>query len=174
MRRAWFGLSVLLVAAAAARAGDEPAKPTPTFSQAAPAVCGGRGIEATVALVYQLNTLGPVAGAYIDLGFKPPLDLPKAANELRPRLTSLLPQGAKVGSPKWEGKRLRIALTTTEQGIQPATAFKMRFDCPAGSRIQPSALTCATAEVVGASGEPMEETLAREVRCLIVALDPVR
>jgi len=170
MRRAWLGLAALLVAGGAAGAGDEPARP---LSQAEPAVCGAGGIDVTVALVYELNTIGPVAGAYIDLGFKPPLDLPQAAEKLRPRLTSLLPPGAKVGSPKREAKRLRIALTTTEQGIQPAKVFKMRFDCPAGSRIQPSALSCATAEVVGASGEPMEEVLARDVRCVVVGLDPV-
>jgi len=171
MRAAWFGIAALLVTGAAAGAGDERAAP---MSQAEPAVCGRGGIDVTVALAYELNTLGPVAGAYIDVGFKPPLDLPQTVEKLRPRLTSLPPPGSKVGSPKREAKRLRIALTTTEQGIQPGKVFKMRFDCPAGSRIQPSALSCATAEVVGASGEPMEEMLAREVRCLVVALDPVQ
>jgi len=173
MRGGWLGLAAVLVAGANVGAGDDPATSRPTFTQAAPAACGGGGIEVTVALVYQTNTLGPVAATYIDLGFEPPLDLPQTPDELRPRLTSLLPQGVKVGSPTRQAKRLRVALTTAEQGIQPANAFKVRFDCPAGSRIAPSALSCATAEVISASGQPMEHTFAREVRCLVVGLDPV-
>jgi hypothetical protein len=65
-----------------------------------------------------------------------------------------------------------VALATTEQGIQPGKVFKVRFDCPAGSRINPSAFSCATSEVTSASGEPLQEMLARDVRCLI-EVDPV-
>jgi hypothetical protein len=172
MRASWLGLAVILVAAAIAGAGDEPAKAPPL--ETAPVVCGAGGVEASVALAYQLNAVGPVAATYVDLGFDPPLDLPSAAQELRSRLTSLLPQGVNVGSPTRQGKRLRVALTTAEQGIQPANAFKMRFDCPAGSRIAPGAFSCSTAEVTAASGQPLDDALAREVRCVVFRLDPVR
>jgi hypothetical protein len=67
-----------------------------------------------------------------------------------------------------------VALTTTEQGIQPAKAFRLRFDCAAGAPIERDELSCSTSEVVGASGQPLDDAMARDVRCQIVALDPAR
>jgi len=171
MRQTLFGLAALLVAGATVSAGDEPAETPPTFSEAAPAVCGAGGLNVTVALVYQANVVGPIAASYVDLRVDLPLALPSEAKELRSRFTSHLPPSVKT-RPIREAKRLRVALTTTEQGIQPAKAFTIRFDCPAGSRIAPSAFSCATDEVVSATGQPLDEALATQTRCLVVGLDP--
>ena len=50
----------------------------------------------------------------------------------------------------------------------------MRFDCSAGARIERDKISCSTSEVDGASGQPLDEALAREVRCQVVELDPVK
>jgi hypothetical protein len=148
--------------------------PRSSAHEAAVVVCGRGGVDVTVALGYDAVSIGPIAATYFDLAFEPPLQLPQTAERLRPRLTSLLPQGAKVGPPTLKGNRLRIPMTTAEQGVQPANAFTMRFDCPAGSRVPPSSLSCTTTEVVGASGQPLDDALAHEVRCVVVEVDPVR
>src|SRR6476661_2389051 len=124
MRRAWLGLAAVLVAGASFGAGGGPATSPPRpLTPAAPAACGKGGIEVTVALAYDIDTLGPIAGTYVDLGFRPPLDLPQAAEKLRARVTSVLP-GVKVASPVRQSDHLRVAATTTEQRIQPEPLFK--------------------------------------------------
>ena len=103
--------------------------------------------------------------------FRTPLSLPGETQELRDRVTTLLPQGTRVGPPTPESRRLRVALASSVQPIPPGDAVKIRFDCPTGSRIEPGALSCQTAEVTGPSGEPLHDDLTRAFRC-IVKLDP--
>jgi len=166
MKTRWLAFTAAALAVGVAAAG-EPAKPK------GPIACGPGGLEVTVALAYDPNAGGPIAGTLVDLGYEPPLALPQAPQELRRRITSLLP-AAGVRPLSAERGRLRVALTTTEQGIQPAKAFRMRFDCGTGARIEREKLSCSTSEVVGASGQPLDDAIAREVRCQVAALDPVK
>jgi hypothetical protein len=174
MRLTWLGLVAALAAGVTLGAGGEPA--TSQGSQTpprGPVACGRGGIDVTVALAYDSQVVGDIAGTYADLRWSPPLELPRSAEKLHARLTSLLPSGAKLGTPKLGAGTLRVPLTTEGKGIPPANAFGIRYDCPVGSHVRPSALSCATAGVVSASGQPLDESLARTVRCLVVALDPV-
>ena len=165
MKTRWLAFTAAALAVGVAAAG-EPAKAK------GPIACGPGGLDVTVALAYDPNAGGPIAGTLVDLGFEPPLALPQSPQELRRRITSLLP-AAGVQPLSAERGRLRVALTTTEQGIQPAKAFRMRFDCSAGTRIEREKLSCSTSEVVGASGQPLDDAIAREVRCQVAALDAV-
>jgi len=167
MKTRWLALGAAALAVGGAVAGV-PAKTKGTIA------CGSGGLDVTVALAYDPNAGGPIAGTLVDLGFAPPLALPQSPQELRRRITSLLPPATGIRPVSAEGGRLRVALTTTEQGIQPAKAFRMRFDCTAGTRIEREKLSCGTSEVVGASGQPLDDAIAREVRCQVAALDPVK
>ena len=166
MKTRWLAFTAATLAVGVAAAG-EPAKAK------RPIACGPGGLDVTVALAYDPNAGGPIAGTLVDLGFEPPLALPRSPRELRRRVTSLLPPATGIRPVSADGGRLRVALTTTEQGIQPAKAFRMRFDCSAGTRIEREKLSCSTSEVVGASGQPLDDAIAREVRCQVAALDPV-
>ena len=123
------------------------------------------GLDVTVSLAYDFVTIGHISATYVSLGFAPPLSLPAETRSLRARVTSLLPQGTGVGRATLEEKRLRVALATPLEAIPPGKVFTVRFDCPAGSRVDRRALSCDTAEVTGASGQPLHENLARDVRC---------
>ena len=168
MRVGRFGVVAAALAVGVAAAAGEPAKSKASL------VCAPGGVDVTVALAYDTNAGGMIAGALMDVGFQAPLALPQAPQELRHRLTSLLPPASAVRPVNAEGGRLRVAVTTTEQGIQATNAFRMRFDCSAGARIERDKLSCSTSEVVGASGQPLDEAMARDVRCQVVALDPVK
>jgi hypothetical protein len=142
----------------------------------APAVCGTGGLDVTVTLSYDHDTLGKVAAAYLDLGFRDPLALPDpaTAEALRPRLTSLMPPEYRVAFTKQEKPGvLRVTVTTSEPGIPPMRAFKMRFDCPKGARARLADISCTTEQVVDGAGLPMPETLARQVGCGVAQLDSV-
>jgi hypothetical protein len=172
------GLVAAVVANVALGAGDEPArsKDAPPAPQAEPTTCGrSGGVDVTVALAYNRDNVGSVPAAQLDVGFREPLKLPKPVTpeQLRSRLTSLLSSEYRVAPTKPErAGTVRVALTTSETGIPPGNAFKLRFDCPNGSPVRPSDLTCTTGEVVDAAGLPMPDTLARQVRCLVVQIAP--
>ncbi len=141
--------------------------------ESAPVACGAAGIEVIVGLAYDHNALGKVAAAHLELDYHPPLHLPggEASGQMGERLTGLLPSEyrvtlAKSGKPE----RVRVALTTTEAGIPPRDVFRFRFDCAAGTQAKPTDLTCATGEVVDASGLPMAPELARKVTCFVAGM----
>jgi hypothetical protein len=115
-------------------------------------------------------TIGEISATYLNVGFEAPLALPREPQKLRARLRSLQP-ATKLGPTSVEGKRLRVALLTAERGFGPGQALKIRFDCLTGSRVASGGRACATGEVANAVGEPLAESLARDVRCL-VEFDP--
>lgn len=149
------GFAALLVAGVTL-AADEPKG----------VACADGAIEATVALAYDRVTIGDISATYLNVGFEAPLALPREAQKLRARLTTLQP-ATKLGASSVEGKRLRVALLTAERGFGPGQSVKIRFDCPTGSRVATSGLSCLTDEVANAAGEPLAESLARDVRCLV-------
>jgi hypothetical protein len=166
------------VAGAAVGAGNDMArsKPGSPATHGEQVACGAAGIDVTVALAYDHNRVGKVAGTYVDLGFGPPLELPEQATvgDLQTRLTSLMPPEYRVAATAHGGgRKLRLSLTTTEPGIPPREAFKLRFDCPVGSNVRLRDLTCKTGEVVDGTGLPMLESLASQVRCEVVRVEPL-
>jgi hypothetical protein len=171
-------LAAALVAGAAIGAGDDAPRPkgASTAGQEEKVTCGASGVDVTVALAYDHNSIGKVAGAYVDLGFTAPLELPERASvgDLQARLTSLMGSEYRVAATQRGGDRkLRVALTTAEPGIPPKDAFKMRFNCAVGSNVRPGDLTCRTDEIVEGTGLPMPEKLARQVGCKVVRIEPL-
>ena len=152
-----------LVAGVTPGAADERAEPKGAGEQV---TCAGGGIDVTVALAYDRVTVGELSATYLSVGFEAPVALPHEMPKVRARLTSLEP-ATKLARPSVVGKRLRVALISTERGFGPGDALKIRFDCPSGSRVAASDFSCATSEVANAAGEPLAEGLAREVRCLV-------
>jgi hypothetical protein len=171
-------LAAALVAGAAIGAGDDAprAKGASRTGQEEKVTCGASGVDVTVALAYDHNRIGKVAGTYVDLGFSAPLELPKQATvgELQARLTSLMASEYRIAATERGGvQKLRVALTTTEPGIPPKDVFKVRFDCAVGSYVRQGDLTCKTEEVVEGTGLPMPESSARQVLCKVVRVEPL-
>ena len=165
------GFAAVLVAGAALGADERAEPPRSAPARSKPVACAADGLDVIVTLAYDFVTIGHISATYVALGFEPPLSLPGEAQKLRGRVTSLLPEGTRVGPPTVDGGRLRVALATALQAIPPGRVLKVRFDCPSGSRIDVGGLSCQTAEVTSASGEPLQESLARDVRCS-VELEP--
>jgi len=180
MTRACFGLVAVLVAGVVFGAGEEAvgSKPDAAAGKQEQVDCGASGVDVTIALAYNRDSLGHVAGTYVDLAFASPLELPKerTAERLHERVTSLLgPEFHITPVPKSGGDRsIRFSLTTPEPELPPQDVFKLRFDCPTGSRIRPSDVTCTTDKVADGSGLPMPESLARQVRCTVSRVEPLK
>jgi hypothetical protein len=174
------GLVVALVVGAAIGADDDAArsKPDAAVVQVGQVDCGPSGVDATVALAYNPDSVGKVAGAYLDVGFAEPLELPQADDELRKRLTGLMPPEyhltLRAPTGRAGDRKLRLSLTTAEAGIPPQNAFKLRFDCPAGSRVRPNDVTCKIDQAADAAGLPLPDTLARQVRCTVARIEPLK
>ena len=178
MTKLYLGLVVVLVAGVVLGAGNEAAgsKPDAAASKEGKVDCGASGVNVTIALAYNRDSLGHVAGTYVDLAFAGALELPKkpTTDELRGRLTTLLGPEYHVTPVGESGSErvIRLSLTTPELEFPTQDAFMLRFDCPAGSVVRSSDITCKTDKVADGSGLPMPETLARQVRCAVVRIEP--
>jgi hypothetical protein len=177
MTKAYFGLVAVLVAGVVFGAGDEAvgSKPAATAGKQEQVDCGADGVDVTIALAYSRDSLGTVAGAYVDLTFATPLELPEqpTTEQLRGRLTTLLgPQYHVTPVSNSGGQRtIRLSLTTPEPEFPTQDAFKLRFDCRAGSRIRPRDVTCKT-EVADGSAFRCRTRWPR-VRCTVVRIEPM-
>lgn len=174
--RVLFGVAAVLVASVAIGAGDEAAHSKPGDIPAIEAgTCGPGGIDVTVALAYNRDTVGMIAAAHVDLGVRKPLGFPDDAPEKRrARLKSLLGSEYHVNMATQEKPdKVRVTLTTTEPGFASGNVFTLRFDCTAGSQIRPGEISCSTSEVVDGAGMPMDATLAKKVGCVVAQLEPV-
>jgi hypothetical protein len=172
---AGFLLVTTLVAGVASGAGDEPShSKQPLAAPDGRVACTAAGIDVTVRLAYDVNRVGLVSAAYVDLGFSAPLALPpdSTADQLRGRMKVLMASPHRIAPPVKRGSSIRVAVTTTEPGIPLEDLFRFRFDCAAGAHVRSRDLGCTTAEVGDTAGLPMPEILARNVRCTVSRLEP--
>src|SRR5262245_65625308 len=136
MTKVYFGLVAVLVAGVVFGAGNEAvgSKPDAAAGKQTAVDCGISGVDVTIALAYNRDSLGQVAGTFVDLTFAAPLELPKerTAEGLHERVTSLLgPKFHVTPVAKSGGDRgIRFSLTTPEPEIPPQDTFKLRFHCP--------------------------------------------
>src|SRR5262245_14362076 len=122
MTKAYFGLVAVLVAGAVFGAGEEAVGSKPDAAATKQQVdCGASGVDVTIALAYNRDSLGQVAGTFVDLTFAAPLELPKerTAEGLHDRVTSLLGPQFHVTPVAKSGKdrAIRFSLTTPEPEI---------------------------------------------------------
>lgn len=135
--------------------------------------CGAKGVEATVTLAYEARVVGDVTGAFLLLGYDPPLGIPGSATDesARERTRSLRGPAVRLTAvdedSDGDGRedRVRILLTATEGGLRGGEVARVRFDCPAGTRLPASALRCSTDQISDEAGNLLRPEQARLVTC---------
>ncbi len=154
--------------------------------------CAGNAIVATVSFSYEPRITGALGGAFLELAYVPPLELPGTGVEraVRERLTNLVVQPG-------VGVRLRDCdagncsayadgtnpvrasiLLTDNSGATPAQLptgqiAKIRFDCPDGTLVRVRDLPCRLDQVSdGNMIFPPERLEQENIRCVVDALEP--
>jgi cysteine-rich repeat protein len=155
-------------------------------------VCAGGALVATVSFFYEPRVTGALGGAFLDVAYKPPLEIPGTGTDrtVRDRLTSLVTVPA-VGvrlrdcdaencTPYLDGTNpVRASLLLTDNsGSSPAQLptgqiAKIRFDCPDGTLVRVRDLPCRLDQVSDGNMVFPPERLEEEgIRCVVETLEP--
>ena len=59
------------------------------------------------------------------------------------------------------------AQAATGGSVQPGPVFRARYDCPSGTSVPASAVTCMPAQAAGLDGLPFDPALAAQISCTL-------
>jgi hypothetical protein len=129
-----------------------------------------------VSIAYPKSTLGGISAILVSLSYPPPLDIPGTGQvaSVRQRVTSLAGPGSAVSPNDRDTNadtvddRLDVtARASTAGSIDPGPVFQARYDCPSGTPISTSMLTCAQSQATGLDGLPFPAELAGLITCSV-------
>jgi hypothetical protein len=128
------------------------------------ASCSANGLMVTVSLDYNEQLAGGVSAAHFRVNYAPPLAIPGSGNAstVRARVTKLdttsTIQGSSIMDNDTNANGLDDALELnaldTNSPLGPGPIFSLRYDCPLGQAISPSAVSCVLSQLTDASGNP--------------------
>jgi hypothetical protein len=136
-------------------------------------VCGSNGLDVTVVLQYPEAALGGISAVRTAVNYPPPLSIPGTgtASTVRGRVTSLLGSGFTV-SPRDQDTnadtvddQLLVQVSSALNSVQPGPLFRVRYDCPLGTPITPSNLSCVTSGSTNLAGLPFLPEQAALITC---------
>jgi cysteine-rich repeat protein len=131
-----------------------------------PVVCGEQGLEATLALPFDLQRVGSVAGGKVALGYPAALGIPgSAVTTDQSRVTDLTGVNILVLNDQDGAATLTFANT---DGFPPGDFVRLLFDCVPGSAVHASDFTCTTSELNDRNGNAISPL---DVPCVVSALD---
>jgi hypothetical protein len=90
---------------------------------------------------------------------------------LRQRVTSLLGGGFTVRPDDGDSNAdtvddlLDVDVTSTLNTVPSDDIVRVRYDCPAGTSVTPSSLSCATSNAADPSGLPFPPEIAAQITC---------
>src|SRR5262245_22752303 len=145
---------------------------TTTTTSPTGVTCGANGLDVTAALQYP-PVVGGVSAVRMAVRYPSPLAIPGSGNVLsvRQRVTSLLGSGFTVRPNDRDTNsdtvddQLDADVTSTLNSIPSDDTFRVRYDCPAGTPVSPSSLTCLTSNAADPSGLPFPPEIAAQITC---------
>jgi hypothetical protein len=138
--------------------------------------CSANGVLVFVSIDYPESTLGGISAILLSLNYPPPLSIPGTGQvaSVRQRVTSLVGPGS-AASPNDRDTngdtvddRLDVTVRAATSGsVNPGPAFQARFDCPSGTLISASSMTCSHSQATALDGTPHPPELASQITCSI-------
>lgn len=136
--------------------------------------CGPNGLTGTLSLDFP-ERVGSASGTGLDFGYPGYLSIPGAGRQpsVRSRVTSLLSDEFTVSPNDRDTNSdgtddlLRIDAISALGLLSdpPVPIVRVQFDCPQGTAVQPSDITCSVAELVDSSGLPFDAELRALASC---------
>jgi len=130
---------------------------------------------------YPLQTLGGLSAILLKLNYVPPVALPGTGTEstVRMRLLSLAGTGSTLSGINDKDTnadtvedQIQASVRKTQNSIDPGPAFRVRFDCPAGTNVTLSAFSCSQEQATDLSGSPFVPELATLIQCVVTLSAP--
>ena len=153
---------------------------TTTSTPGGGASCSATGLTATVGLDYNEQILGGVSAIHVRLTYAPPLVIPGTGTSatVRARVTNLAGAGSTLSgindrdlNTDTVDETLDADSRKTTGSLSPGPLFRVLYDCPNGTPIPPSAITCVLSQATDLSGFPFPPAQAALIGCT-VALSP--
>jgi hypothetical protein len=149
-----------------------PTTSTTTTTSPTGVTCGPNGLDVTAALQYP-PVVGGVSAVRMAVGYPSPLAIPGTGNPatVRQRVTSLLGSGFTLRPNDRDTNgdtvddQLDVDITSTLNSIPSDDTFRVRYDCPAGTPVSPSSLSCMTSNATDPSGLPFPPEVASQITC---------
>jgi hypothetical protein len=157
---------------------------TTTTTSPTGVMCSAMGINVTSILEYDQILVGDVAGIVMNTDYPAPLAIPgtgvlSPSSEGGMRFTSLLPPPPPSLVRRDEDTdtngvddQARLEIVRLEGTVAPGQTHSIRFDCPAGTVVMPSSLSCVTSGAVNAAGIPFPPVIADMITCRLELSTP--
>jgi len=155
---------------------------TTTTTVPGPVTCGTSNfLDVTATLVYEPRIVGGVFGMFLELDYPAAVSIPGSgtASSARARFTNLIGTNYRFiasdldSDANGQDDRGRSLVTAnTSEPIPSAPIERVRFDCPAGTTVQPSQFTCRPTELADSAGQLFPPDVAAQVSCTLAFATP--
>lgn len=156
---------------------------TSTTSTTLPGVecTSANGFDVTVSIDYNVQTLGSLSAIHLGLNYPGPLVIPGSGNAttVRTRVTPVAGSGTSLNG--WNDHDtnsnavddvIEVNAVRPSSPLGPGPIIRVRFDCPLGTVVPPSSLSCFHSGATDNAGNPIPPAVeAAEVSCSL-ALAP--
>lgn len=166
--------STTTIAGSTTTTTTSPTTSTTTTTNPSSVTCSSSGLDVTVSINYPEPLLGGVSAILLALNYPPPLAIPGSGNVLsvRQRVTNLIGPGSQVSpndrdtNANGVDDRLDVqARASTTGSINPGPVFRVRYDCPSGTPISASSLSCSHSQATALDGQPFPPELNALITC---------
>lgn len=127
-----------------------------------------------MSLDYPVQIVGSVSAILVKLNYPAPLVVPGTGTEttVRQRVTNLVGAGSTIGGVRDSDTntngvddQIQAFVRKTSGSINPGPFYRVRFDCPAGTNVSPSSLSCSQEQATDAAGLPFIPEIANLIGC---------
>jgi hypothetical protein len=133
------------------------------------------GLNVTVSIDYSVQTLGSLSAIHLGLNYPVPLVIPGTGSDttVRQRVTNQAGSGTSING--WNDHDtnangvddvIEVNAIRPSAPLGPGPIIRVRFDCPIGTVVSPSSLSCFHNGAIDAAGNPVPPAVeAQEVSC---------
>ena len=136
----------------------------------------------TATLVYEPRIIGGVFGMFLEVDYPAAVSIPGSgtASTVRARFTNLIgaanyrlvPSDLDTNTDGRDDRGRSLVTANTSEPIPSAPILRIRFDCPAGTTVQPSQFACRPTELADTAGQPFPPSVAAQVSCALALETP--
>ena len=137
------------------------------------ATCSANGLDVTFGIDYPEGLLGGISAIKLSINYPGAISYPGSGSTTsRTRVTNLAGGGSTIfpldrdTNADAVDDRLDVTARASVTGsIRPSNVYRARFDCPAGTHVSPSNLSCLHSEAAGLDTLPFPSQLDSQIAC---------
>jgi hypothetical protein len=155
---------------------------TTTTTIATSLTCGTSNfLDVTATLVYEPRITGGVFGMFLEVDYPAAVSIPGSgtASTARARFTNLIGSNYRflasdldTNADGRDDRGRTLVTANTSEAVPSAAIERVRFDCPAGTVVQPSQFACRPTELVDSAGQFFPPDVAALITCSLSFATP--